>query len=57
MQLLNHVANAMQRAEGFVLKRALVSQELRTLELCVNNLQPDFLYDHKYIYRCVHVII
>ena len=24
MQLLNHVANAMQRAEGFVLERALV---------------------------------
>lgn len=24
----------------------LVSQGLRTLELCVDNLQPDFLYDH-----------
>ena len=25
---------------------SLVSQGLRTLELCVDNLQPDFLYDH-----------
>ena len=24
----------------------LISQGLRTLELCVDNLQPDFLYDH-----------
>ena len=24
----------------------LVSQGLRTLELCVDNLQPDFLYEH-----------
>ena len=24
----------------------LVSQGLRTLDLCVDNLQPDFLYDH-----------
>ena len=23
-----------------------ISQGLRTLELCVDNLQPDFLYDH-----------
>uniref|UniRef100_A0A8B9K9G7 Transformation/transcription domain-associated protein n=1 Tax=Astyanax mexicanus TaxID=7994 RepID=A0A8B9K9G7_ASTMX len=26
--------------------QTLVSQGLRTLELCVDNLQPDFLYDH-----------
>lgn len=26
--------------------QSLVSQGLRTLELCVDNLQPDFLYDH-----------
>lgn len=26
--------------------QCLVSQGLRTLELCVDNLQPDFLYDH-----------
>lgn len=24
----------------------LIKQGLRTLELCVDNLQPDFLYDH-----------
>ena len=24
----------------------LILQGLRTLELCVDNLQPDFLYDH-----------
>jgi len=24
----------------------LISQGLRTLELCVDNLQPDFLYEH-----------
>jgi hypothetical protein len=24
----------------------LIFQGLRTLELCVDNLQPDFLYDH-----------
>ena len=26
--------------------QTLISQGLRTLELCVDNLQPDFLYDH-----------
>ena len=26
--------------------KMLISQGLRTLELCVDNLQPDFLYDH-----------
>jgi transformation/transcription domain-associated protein len=26
--------------------QTLVSQGLRTLELCVDNLQPDFLYEH-----------
>ena len=26
--------------------KTLISQGLRTLELCVDNLQPDFLYDH-----------
>ncbi|GIY24534.1 hypothetical protein CEXT_37321 [Caerostris extrusa] len=26
--------------------QTLVSQGLRTLELCVDNLQPEFLYDH-----------
>lgn len=26
--------------------QSLISQGLRTLELCVDNLQPDFLYDH-----------
>ena len=32
--------------------KTLISQGLRTLELCVDNLQPDFLYDH--IQVCVH---
>ena len=26
--------------------QTLISQGLRTLELCVDNLQPDFLYEH-----------
>jgi len=26
--------------------QTLINQGLRTLELCVDNLQPDFLYDH-----------
>lgn len=26
--------------------QTLITQGLRTLELCVDNLQPDFLYDH-----------
>ena len=38
--------------------QTLISQGLRTLELCVDNLQPDFLYDHiqvcmcSYLYTC-----
>ena len=33
--------------------KTLISQGLRTLELCVDNLQPDFLYDHIQVH--VHV--
>ena len=36
--------------------QTLINQGLRTLELCVDNLQPDFLYDHiqvgSYTGRC-----
>ena len=35
--------------------KTLISQGLRTLELCVDNLQPDFLYDHIQVY--VYMII
>ena len=32
--------------------QTLVSQGLRTLELCVDNLQPDFLYEHIQVTFC-----
>lgn len=32
--------------------KTLISQGLRTLELCVDNLQPDFLYDHIQVHGC-----
>ncbi len=35
--------------------QTLISQGLRTLELCVDNLQPDFLYDH--IQVCLSLVI
>lgn len=36
------------KADATVLKPSVLKllQGLRTLELCVDNLQPDFLYDH-----------
>ena len=44
MQLLKHVANAMQRAEGFVLERALVVCVLH----CTGLQPPGVLYtDHR----------
>ena len=43
MQLLKYVANAMQRAEGFVLERALV------IIVCVCVLV------HVFVYVCMHV--
>ncbi len=33
--------------------QTLINQGLRTLELCVDNLQPDFLYDHIQVGWCV----
>ena len=33
--------------------QTLISQGLRTLELCVDNLQPDFLYDHIQVHQTV----
>ena len=35
--------------------KTLISQGLRTLELCVDNLQPDFLYDHIQVHVYVRV--
>ena len=40
--------------------QTLVSQGLRTLELCVDNLQPDFLYEHIQVifrYLCLPVFL
>lgn len=36
------------KADATILKPSVLKllQGLRTLELCVDNLQPDFLYDH-----------
>ena len=35
MQLLKHIANAMQRAEGFVLERALVDTSSYLVTYCM----------------------
>ena len=57
MQLLKHVANAMQRAEGFVLKRVLVTIFVYTRHDTDNYTQLTILFGSPSLCQFNHLLI